>query len=104
MDIIGRDVLMTYVAEPAEINYTFDPTEAVYTAGNQVAFGPLTLIDYTQNTTDYNRLYDYHITDVSAAIDTGIGGAGRLLEDFDNDPRPAAAEADSDIGADEFVQ
>ena len=46
VDLIGRDVLMTYVAEPAEINYTYDPTEALYSAGNQVAFGPLIYSEY----------------------------------------------------------
>ncbi len=46
VDIIGRDVLMTYVAEPAEINYTYDPVQATYTSGNQVAFGPLIYSEY----------------------------------------------------------
>jgi hypothetical protein len=46
VDIVGRDVLMTYVGEPAEINYTFDPAEAAATEGNQVAFGPLIYSEY----------------------------------------------------------
>jgi hypothetical protein len=46
VDIIGRDVLLTYVGEPAEINYTFDPGKATFTAGNQVAFGPLIYSEY----------------------------------------------------------
>jgi hypothetical protein len=46
VDIIGRDVLMTYVAEPAEINYTFDPNEAVTQTAQQVAFGPLIYSEY----------------------------------------------------------
>jgi len=46
VDIVGRDVLMTYVGEPAELNYTFDPTQAVETPGNQVAFGPLIYSEY----------------------------------------------------------
>jgi len=46
VDIIGRDTLMTYVGEPAEINYTFDPNEAYYSPGNQVAFGPLIYSEY----------------------------------------------------------
>ena len=46
VDLIGRDVLMTYVAEPAEINYTYDPTQEIYTSGNQVAFGPLIYSEY----------------------------------------------------------
>ena len=29
VDIVGRDMLMTYIGEPAELNYTFDPTQAV---------------------------------------------------------------------------
>jgi hypothetical protein len=46
VDIWGRDVLMTYVGEPAELNYTFDPEAADYTPGNQVAFGPLVYSEY----------------------------------------------------------
>ena len=46
VDIWGRDVLMTYVGEPAELNYTFDPTQAVATPGNQVAYGPLIYSEY----------------------------------------------------------
>ena len=46
VDIIGRDVLMTYVAEPAEINYTFDPNQAVTRTAQQVAFGPLIYSEY----------------------------------------------------------
>ena len=46
VDIVGRDVLMTYIGEPAELNYTFDPGSAAYTQGNQVAFGPLVYSEY----------------------------------------------------------
>ena len=46
VDIIGRDVLMTYIGEPAEINYSFDPNGAWFTAGNQVAFAPLIYSEY----------------------------------------------------------
>ena len=46
VDITGRDVLMTYVGEPAELNYTFDPNEASFSQGNQVAFGPLIYSEY----------------------------------------------------------
>ncbi len=46
VDIIGRDVLMTYVAEPAEINYTFDPSRSITRDGQQVAFGPLVYSEY----------------------------------------------------------
>ncbi|MFN2114714.1 MAG: hypothetical protein ACK2T6_03300, partial [Anaerolineae bacterium] len=46
VDVIGRDVLMTYVGEPTEINYTFNPYEAYATPGNQVAYGPLTYSEY----------------------------------------------------------
>ncbi len=46
VDIVGRDVLMTYVAEPGEINYTFDPTKSLTKDGNQVAFGPLIYSEY----------------------------------------------------------
>jgi hypothetical protein len=37
---------MTYVGEPAELNYTFNPREAFFTQGNQVAFGPLMYSEY----------------------------------------------------------
>ncbi len=46
VDIVGRDILMTYVAEPSEINYTFDPTNALFTAGNQLGFAPLVYSEY----------------------------------------------------------
>ena len=46
VDIVGRDMLMTYVGEPAELNYTFDPSQAFDTPGNQVAFGPLVYSEY----------------------------------------------------------
>ena len=46
VDIWGSDVLMTYVGEPAELNYTFDPTQATASPGNQVAFGPLVYSEY----------------------------------------------------------
>jgi len=46
VDITVQDTLMTYVGEPGEINYTFDPNLATYTAGNQVAFAPLTYSEY----------------------------------------------------------
>ena len=46
VDLIGPDVLMTYIGEPSEINYTFDPGGAVFSQGNQVAFGPLLYSEY----------------------------------------------------------
>ena len=46
VDIVGRDILMTYVGEPAEINYTFDPEAAFSTGGNQVGFAPLIYSEY----------------------------------------------------------
>ena len=46
VDIVGRDLLMTYVAEPSEINYTFDPTGALFTAGNQAGFAPLVYSEF----------------------------------------------------------
>jgi hypothetical protein len=49
VDIIGRDVLMTYVGEPAELSYfvdPIDPDKALYTPGNQVAYGPLMYSEY----------------------------------------------------------
>jgi len=46
VDIIGKDVLMTYIGEPGEINYTFDPSMSTTVNGNQVAFGPLIYSEY----------------------------------------------------------
>jgi subtilisin-like proprotein convertase family protein len=46
VDIFGRDVLMTYVGVPTELNYTFDPNGALETTGNQVAYGPLIYSEY----------------------------------------------------------
>ena len=46
VDIWGNDILMTYVGEPAELNYTFDPGQADASPGNQVAFGPLVYSEY----------------------------------------------------------
>ena len=46
VDLIGTDVLMTYIGEPAELNYTFDPDQAAASPGNQVAFGPLLYSEY----------------------------------------------------------
>ncbi len=46
VDIIGRDVMMTYIGEPAQLNYTYDPEEADFTVGNQVAYGPLIYSEY----------------------------------------------------------
>jgi len=46
VDIVGRDLLMTYVGEPSEINYSFDPDLAVFSGGNQVAFAPLVYSEY----------------------------------------------------------
>ncbi|MFN8422809.1 MAG: hypothetical protein U0470_05215 [Anaerolineae bacterium] len=46
VDIIGPDVLMSYVGEPTEINYTYDPNTPVFSSGNHVAFGPLIYSEY----------------------------------------------------------
>ncbi len=46
VDVVGRDLLMTYVGEPAELNYTFDPAKPYFSGGNQVAFGPLIYSEY----------------------------------------------------------
>jgi len=46
VDVIGNDLLMTYIAEPSEINYTYDPETPTFSPGNQVAFGPLTYSEY----------------------------------------------------------
>ncbi|MCB0218001.1 MAG: hypothetical protein KDH92_15265, partial [Chloroflexi bacterium] len=45
VDIYGRDVLMSYTSQPAEIRYAYAglPT---YRAGSQVAYGPLTYSEY----------------------------------------------------------
>ncbi len=50
VDIIGRDVLMTYVGEPASYEYTYDPEDPgdddVFSMGDQMAFGPLMYSEY----------------------------------------------------------
>lgn len=51
VDIIGRDVLMTYIGEPSEYAYDPDatglkPKDAAFTQGNLVAFGPLMYSEY----------------------------------------------------------
>ena len=45
-DIIGPEVLMTYIGEPTEINYTFDPSTPYTSPGNQIAFAPLIYSEY----------------------------------------------------------
>ncbi len=68
----------------------------------QVRYGPLSLLqpgaepDPADNTT----WIDYHLIAMSNAINNGGNvPAGRLSEDFDNDPRPNGSN--NDIGADE---
>jgi hypothetical protein len=70
----------------------------------QVAFGPLSLVDYTATGPELANLFDYHIQAVSAAV----GNAARLVndaeldrleQDFDDDRR---FRNGSDIGADEL--
>jgi hypothetical protein len=46
VDIVGRDVLMTYEGMPSQLNYTFDPTQSFFTVGSQVAFGPLVYSEF----------------------------------------------------------
>ncbi len=46
VDVAGHDVLMTYMGEPGEINYTFDPKRSVFSDGSQVVFGPLMFSEY----------------------------------------------------------
>ncbi len=50
VDIIGRDVLMTYVGEPASYDYPFDPEDPGddegFSIGDQMAFGPLMYSEY----------------------------------------------------------
>jgi hypothetical protein len=51
VDIIGRDVLMTYIGEPASYDYPVNPADpkgrpAVFSQGDQVAFGPLMYSEY----------------------------------------------------------
>ncbi|MFQ5459580.1 MAG: hypothetical protein ACE5EL_02185, partial [Anaerolineae bacterium] len=46
VDILGRDVLMTYEGLPSQLNFTFDPGAALFTVGSQVAYGPLVYSEY----------------------------------------------------------
>ncbi|MFN2252319.1 MAG: SdrD B-like domain-containing protein [Anaerolineae bacterium] len=45
VDIIGRDLLMTYHGHPSELKYSFDGVPE-FTVGSQVAFGPLLYSEY----------------------------------------------------------
>jgi len=45
VDLIGRDVLMSYTGNPSELKYTFEGAPA-FTTGSQVAYGPLTYSEY----------------------------------------------------------
>ncbi len=45
VDIIGHDVLMTYISKPGQLQYTFNGTP-VFRTGSQVAFGPLLYSEY----------------------------------------------------------
>ncbi len=101
------------MGDPAFVNPIFNTTrgganigefKTLQTAGAfdeggnfiQVTYGPLSLVDPDGTPA---ALFDYHITTGSPAIDAGNGVGGRLLEDFDNEPRPQGNG--SDIGADE---
>ena len=46
VDIVGRDLLMTYIGEPSEINYTYDPETPYYSPGNTIGYGPLVYSEY----------------------------------------------------------
>ncbi|MBK7780448.1 MAG: hypothetical protein IPJ58_06585 [Ardenticatenia bacterium] len=46
VDIVGRDVLMTYFGEPAELDFSFDLQHPYASDGNLVAFGPLVYSEY----------------------------------------------------------
>jgi len=69
----------------------------------QVTFGPLSVLNPDPATNVANPLFDYHLDTGSIAIGVGSNtpGAGRLITDYDNDPRPSADGA-ADIGADEL--
>jgi hypothetical protein len=45
VDLVGRDVLMSYIAKPAELRYTFDG-RTYFESGSQVAFGALLYSEY----------------------------------------------------------
>jgi hypothetical protein len=45
VDIVGNDVLMSYIAKPAELKYTFNGQQ-YFISGSQVAFGPLLYSEY----------------------------------------------------------
>ncbi len=45
VDIIGRDILMTYISKPGQLQYTFNGAP-VFRSGSQVAFGPLVYSEY----------------------------------------------------------
>jgi hypothetical protein len=85
--------------------FTTLATAAAFDEGTnfiQIAFGPITLIDYSQPGADLSKLFDYHIATGSAAIDGAgvVPTTGPLSRDFDNQTRPLGLAAD--IGADEL--
>jgi large repetitive protein len=84
--------------------FTTIATAAAFDEGTnfiQIAFGPITLVDYSQPGPDLGKLFDYHIGALSAGIDGAGAGTGAILNlDFDNDTRPLGPAAD--IGADEL--
>ncbi len=45
VDLVGRDVLMSYIAKPAELKFTFDG-QHYFRSGSQVAYGPLIYSEY----------------------------------------------------------
>jgi hypothetical protein len=45
VDLAGNDVLMTYIAKPAELKYTLDGRQ-YFTSGSHVAYGPLIYSEY----------------------------------------------------------
>lgn len=84
--------------------FTTIATAAAFDEGTnfiQIAFGPITLVDYSQQGPELDKLFDYHIGNASAAIDgAGAVNLQRLQLDFDNQTRPLGPAAD--IGADEL--
>ena len=47
VDIVGRDVLMSYIGDPADFSYVYDDRIGIaFKSGSQVAYGPLIYSEY----------------------------------------------------------
>jgi len=81
VDHLGRNLFMSYIGLPAELNETFDPGGASFTVGSQVNYGPLiyreqqgwdTLIQVQNLSSVANAKVKVYFLDVSGGVITTI--------------------------------